>query len=111
MAAATTEENTSSLDDAGVDAPLPLYFERLAPLDQSIVAHDWLNPRFGVRRVPDAMIQHDARDYGMTAQREYLKRLPPQDGSSAGMSNAQAVMRRIDFRLTAEDDLEPWAVY
>lgn len=57
------------------------------------------------------MERHDARDFSLAEQRERLKRLPPEDGTSAGMSNAHAVMRRINFRIRVEDDLEPWAVY
>lgn len=57
------------------------------------------------------MERHDFRDYELAEQREHLKRLPPEDGTSAGMSTAHAVMRRINFRIRVEDDLEPWAVY
>lgn len=41
---------------------MPANFASYTKLDQQIVAHDWLNPGFGVRRTFDLMVAGDSRD-------------------------------------------------
>jgi hypothetical protein len=53
----------------------------------------------------------ECREYYAAHLRQRLLRELPADGTSAGMTQVEAIKRRINFRLTAEDDLEPWAVY